>query len=301
MTRSWYRRTLPRVAAGVLLTTLPLLAQAGAGGGGPVPLRIKYKQGEINKYQTNMSVSLAGMGGPKGAQGGAMPIQQLSVMQQFKTSKLLPNGSAEVVVTTINMQGGAGMGTTPLPKPITLVMDSRGAVKATKGTMGGNVPTMFSNMLGSNALGTQQVPLPEKPVKPGDVWNNTLPMPGMGTGSIKGQFIKVETVGKHKTALLHYLLTMPIKIMMDSAMQPTRSATAAQMTMSGNVVMNVDNDVELQDGRLIRSSGSGNMLMTITSKNAPRQLPPKPGTPARPAPGNMKMNTNITLGTTLVE
>ncbi|MCW3098158.1 MAG: hypothetical protein JWL77_3776 [Chthonomonadaceae bacterium] len=292
------RRALPAMAAGVLLTVLPLLSQARAGGGGPVPLRMKYKQGEINKYQTNMAITIAGMGGPKGAQGGGMPIQQLSVMQQFKTNKLLPNGSAEVIVTTVNMQGGAGMGNTSLPKPVTLVMDSRGVVKATKGAATG----MMGGMLGSNALGTQQVPLPEKAVKPGDTWSNPLPMPGMGTGSIKGQFIKLETVGKHQTALLHYVLTMPVKIMMDSAMQPTQSAAAANMTMSGNVVMNIDNDVELQAGRLIRSSGAGTMLMTIASKTMPRQLPPKPGAPAKPpAPGNMKMNTNITLGTTLVE
>jgi hypothetical protein len=292
------QRALPAMAAGVLLTALPLLSQAGAGGGGPVPLRMKYKQGEINKYQTNMSITIAGMGGPNGAQGSGMPIQQVSVMQQFKTNKLLPNGSAEVIVTTVNMQGGMGMGNTPLPKPVTLVMDSRGTVKATNGAATG----MMGGMLGSNTLGTQQVPLPEKAVKPGDIWSNSLPMPGMGTGSIKGQFIKVETVGKHQTALLHYVLTMPVKIMMDSANHPTQSAAAAQMTMSGNVIMNIDNDVELQAGRLIRSSGTGNMLMTIASKTMPRQLPPKPGAPAKPpVPSSMKVNTNITLGTTLVE
>ena len=299
---SWYRRALPRMAAGVLLTTLPLLAQAGAGGGGPQPLRIKYTTGEINKYQSNMAITMVGMGGPKGAQGGGMPIQQVSVIQQFKTGKLLPNGSAEVLVTTLNMQGGGGMGSTPLPKPVTLVMDSRGAVTSSKGGSTAGSPAMFGNMLGSNALGMQQIPLPEKAVKPGDIWANSIPMPGMGTGNVKGQFVKVETVGKHKTALLHYLVTIPMKIMMDASMQPTQSAAAAQMTMSGNVVMNMDNDVELLAGRLIRSTGSGTMQMTITSKNTMKQLPRKAGSPPRPStPNNMMVNTQVTLGTTLIE
>jgi hypothetical protein len=302
MTRLWYQRALPRMAAGVLLTSLPLFAQAGAGGAGPTPLRIKYKAGEISKYQTNMAISLAGNGGPKGAQGGNMPLQQLSVVQQFKTSKVLPNGSAEIIVTTTNMQGGAGMGTTPLPKPVTLVMDSRGAVKSAQGNMGGNVPTMFSNMLGSNALGTQQIPLPEKAVKPGDIWANSYAMPGMGAGTVKGQYVRVQTVGKHKTALLHYLINIPVKMMMDSAMQPTQSAAAAQMTMSGTIVMNVDNDVDLLAGRLIRSTGNGNMVMTITSKNQPKPPAPRAGVAPRPvAPGTMKVNTTVTLGTTLIE
>ncbi len=301
MTRSWYRYALPRMAAGVLLAAFPLLAQAGSGGGAPAPLRIKYKQGEINKYQTNMSITLAGMGAKKGAQGGSMPIQQMSVMQEFKTSKLLPNGSAEVLITTTNMQSGAAMGSTPLPKPVTLVMDSRGSVKAAKGKPGGAMSSMFSGMMSSNALGTQQFPLPEKAVKPGDVWTTILPTPGMGTSTIKGQFVKVETVGKHKTALLHYVLMMPMKVMMDAAMQPTQSAAAATMTMSGNIVMNVDNDVEMLDGRLIRSSGSGTMLMTIIP-NGRKAIAPKPGSPSKqPMPGNMKFNTNISLGTTLVE
>ena len=294
-----HRRVLPRMAAGVLLAALPLLAQAGEGGSGPVTLRMKYRQGEISKYQTNMSVSLAGAGTRKNAPGGSMPLQQVSVTQEFKTNKLLPNGSAEVIVKTINIQAGAGASTPP--KPVTLIMDARGAVKATRGSLGSNASSMLNNMLGSNSLGTQQVPLPEKAVKPGDTWSNVLPMPGMGTGTVKGQFVKVETVGKHKTALLHYVLTIPIKMMTDAMMQPTQSAATAQMTMAGNFVMNVDNDIDLLEGRLIRSTGNGAMLMTLT-KIAPKTPAVKAGGPPRPSvPGTMTLNTAITVGTTLIE
>ena len=300
MTCSSYRRALPRMAAGVLLAAFPLFAQAGQGGSGPITLRVKYRQGEVNTYQTNMSISLAGAGTRKNAAAGSMPLQQLSAKQEFKTSKLLPNGSAEVIVKTTNMQGGAGSAAA-LPKPVTLIMDSRGTVKSTKGTLGSNAPSMFNNMLGSNSLGTQRAPLPEKAVKPGDTWSNSLPMPGMGTGMVKGQFVKVETVGKHKTALLHYVLTIPVKMMMDANQQPTQSAAAAKMTMSGNVVMNVDNDVDLLGGRLIRSTGNGAMVMTITT-NAPKPPALKTGGPPRPSvPGTMTINTTIALGTTLIE
>ncbi len=301
MTCSSHRRTLPRLAAGVLLTALPLVALAGQGGSGALTLRMKYRVGEISKYQTNMAITLAGAGVRKGAQGGSMPLQQTSVSQQFKTSKLLPNGSAEVLVSTLNIQGGAGQGPATMPKPVLLVMNSRGAVTATKGTLGSGAPSMFNSMLGSNSLGTQQVPLPEKAVKPGDTWSTSLVMPGMGTGTVKGQFVKVETVGKHKTALLHYLLTIPVKMMVDANNAPTQSAAAAIMTMSGNVVMNVDNDIDLPAGRLIRSTGNGTMAMKITN-TASKTPAPKVGGPPRPSvPGSMTVNTTITLGTTLIE
>lgn len=298
---SLHRRSVPRLMAGVLLSALPLLAQAGQSGSGPIPLRMKYRLGEVDKYQSNMSISVAAAGGPKGAQGGG-PMQQVAVFQEFKTSKLLPNGSAEVLVTTKNMMGGAGMGTMPPQKPVTLVMDARGAVRATKGAPGTSTPSMFGNMLGSNALGTQQMPLPEKPVKPGDTWSNSLPITGMGTGSVKGTFVKIGTVGKHRTALLHYVLTIPVKFMMDQSMQPTQSAAASVMTMSGSVIMNVDNDVDLLGGRLVRSTGNGAMAMTIVSKHPPQAASPKVGGPVHASiPTTMTVNTRITLGTTLVE
>ncbi len=303
MHRKRIQRTLPRLTAGLLLAALPLLATAGQGGSGPVTLRMKFKQGETSKYQTNMSVTMAGMGGPKGAPGkaGGVPMQQIAVLQQFKTDKLLPGGGAEVVVTTINMQGAAGMGSTPVPKPVTLIMDARGGVKVAKASQSAT-GSMMGSMMGANPLGLQQVPMPEKAVKPGDTWSSVMAMPGMGSGSVKGQFVKYETVGKHKTALLHYVVTMPIKMMMDASMQPTTSAATAQMTMSGNMVMNVDNDVAFTDGKLVRSSGNGTMVMTITSKGGMGVAPPKPGTAVKPtAPKGITVNTLITMGTTLVD
>lgn len=295
MNRLSYRQVLPVVAAGMLLTPLALFAQAG--GKGATLLRMKYKQGEVNKYQTNMAISAVPAGTPKGAGGGGQQLQQMSALQEFKTSKLLPNGSAEILVTTVNMQGGMGMGTTALPKPITLVMDSLGAVKSTKGSMGGNVPTMFSNMLGSNALGTQQIPLPAKAIKPGDSWTNNFSAPGMGAGSVKGRYVKTNVVGKHNTGLLHYVLNIPIKTMIDAKMQPTQNPAAAQLTMSGTIVMNIDNDIELSNGRLIRSTGSGTMTMSMVSKTQPKAG----GASKTPTPSAMTFNTSLTLGTTLIE
>jgi len=301
MSCSWYPRTLAPVAAGLLLTTLPLLAQTGAGGGGPVTLRMKYKMGEVSQYQSNMAVTMGGANGAGGAQSSGMPLQQVSVVQEFKTVKLLPNGGAQVTVTTINMQGGAGMGATTVPKPVTLIMDSRGGVTSAVGAKGNSSPSLLGGVMGSDALGTQQFPLPQSAVKPGSSWTTTLPISGMGTGNIKGQFVKFEAVGAYKTALLHYLLTIPVKVLLNAQMQPTQTAAASTATLSGTIVMNIDNDVDLQTGRLVRSSGTGTMSAQFTAKNPPKQLAPKPGAPAKPAgPLSTKMAINLTIGTTLV-
>jgi hypothetical protein len=67
-------------------------------------------------------------------------------------------------------------------------------------------------------------------------------------------------------------------------------------------VMNVDNDVEMAAGRLIRSTGNGTMQMSIATKNPPRQIPQKTGGKPNPSvPRNMMVNTQITLGSTLIE
>lgn len=290
-----YRRALPTLTAGMLLTALPIFAQTGDK---PLTLRVKYRQGEVSQYQTTMAISMAPPPGTAAPQGGAAPLQQISVLQQFQTSKVLPDGSAQVLVTTKNMQGG--MGATPMPKPVTLTMTPLGVVKSASGSMGKNASNMLNGMLGSNALGTQQFPLPTQAIKPGSSWNNSFSLGPMGTGSLKGQFVKINMVGKQKTALLHYILHMPIKTFMNGA-TPTPTAAGATMSMSGSVVMNVDNDIDLESGRLLRSTGNGTMAMAISPTNPPKAPPVKAGAPQRPAmPGSMKINTNVTLGTTLV-
>ena len=81
---------------------LPLVASAGQGDKGPFTLRMKFKQGDVLKYQVNMQMVMAIIM-PNQPQPMTMPSNSSMVLEQ-KVDKLLPNGGAEVTMTTKNQQ-----------------------------------------------------------------------------------------------------------------------------------------------------------------------------------------------------
>src|SRR5947207_3705134 len=84
------------------LLLLPLVASAGQGDKGPFTLRMKFKQGDVLKYQVNMQMVMAIIM-PNQPQPMTMPSNSSMVLEQ-KVDKLLPNGGAEVTMTTKNQQ-----------------------------------------------------------------------------------------------------------------------------------------------------------------------------------------------------
>lgn len=289
-----------------LLALTPLMAVAGQGDNGPFTIRMKFKSGEVNRYQTNMQLTLGGlnMGGKSGspAPASATPLQAVTVVQQFKVTKLLPNGGAQVEATTISTQGnlaGQPMNLQNSTPPVMIGLDSRGNVTSQQ-VPGNTVPGggMLGNLLGTGAMGMQGLSLPDKSVRPGDFWVQKIAIPKIGTAVMKGSFVSVQKIGRYRVARIHTTLNMPIHTGMDAAMKPTAKPAVATATLSGVMTMSYDSDFALDAGKLIRTSGSGTAAIELARAG----MPQKTGGPnAAPAVPPMKMNVKIAVGSSLME
>lgn len=283
-------RSASLVIGGLLL----IPAAVPAGQGNAVTLRMKFKPGETLKYQTTMQMNIEM---PMMAQAGGMKMD-MSMVQLQKVLKALPNGGGDIEVTTSDTKmtmNGQPMNA-PATPTITMTYDAQGNVKGVKGMpqAAGN-PMMGGGMMNSNQMQMQGTFLPAKPVKPGDVWTLTVKMPGMtSSATVKGQYIKAETIGRYKTAKIRTVLSSPMNMMMNAQGQPTTNAKLAAMKMLGTMTMTMDTNFAISEGKMVRQAGNGGMNMTMK----PVGTPPK-GSPQMP--NGMKMNMKMRMGSNLIE
>jgi hypothetical protein len=303
-----------RTLSGAALLLLPFAA-GGQGDNSPVALRLKFKPGEVSKYQTNaqfvISLPMQSKPTPGSRSGNAATVpSQLSMVQQVKVNKVLPNGDGELSITTLSTQssmGGqpGGISTTP-SKPIVMTYSPHGNAVAVHNAPSGGVAGefMFSSLLGSGAVNMSGLYLPTNPVKPGDTWTQKVTLPSMAnSATIKATFQKVETVGRYRTAHIHTLLSMPVNAMLDINLKPTRQAAKAQSTANGTVSMTFDTNFAIAEGKVIRSAGNGNASLSIHMRQpASKPANGKPGA-ARPDPLPQALNLTVktTIGTNLIE
>ena len=278
------------------LALLPLAAAAGPNDA--ITLRMKFKTGDVSDYQTTVqfTIDMSGLSGkpkdpkaPSSPQPGNM-TQQMMLLQHIKVVKVLTNGNGQVEVTTTNAQSGGAS------KPVSMTYDPLGNIVSMQnaGTGGGLGGMMFVGVFSSNAA-VQGAYLPSKAVKPGDTWTQKVTIPGnAGTGMATAKYIKMTTVGRFNTAHIQSTLTLPIKVMMDAANQPT-TAEKAVTTSTGTVNMTFENDFAVAEGKLVRSAGNGTMSMTTVSK-ASSSTGSATGTPPK-----MTFNVKLTSSSNLTQ
>lgn len=280
---------------GVIL--LPVLVLAGQSSA-PVTLRMKYRMGETNKYQTNANIDV----------NGGMKFD-VSAVQIHKVQKTFTDGGADVEITTTEARNnGQPTGATP---PIIMSYDSRGMIRGMRGAIAGG--DMMGGMFNTGAMQMQGAFLPEKPVKSGEKWAQTFKMTGISSGAkASSEFLKVERINRYLTAKIRTKITAPMTLMLDSAVQPTTDPKKAAMKGVGTLSMTVDTNFAIADGKMIRTAGSGLINMTMKPTNAPIQPPkkgPAPKTtkvppkskPATEAANGLKINLKMQMGSNLIE
>lgn len=276
--------------SGLLL--VPVLAPAGQGS--LIALKMKFNPGETSKYQTTMQMNIEM---PMMQQAGGMKMD-MSMVQVQKVVKAQPNGGGDIQITTtdtrMNMNGQPM--NSPASPPVTLTYDSQGNPKSVKGlpkdAPGGAV---LGNMFNAGSMQMQGAFLPAKAVKPGDTWMQTVKMPGItSSAKVKGKFIKLEKIGRYRTAKIRTTLTGPMNLLMDAQGQPTNSAKQATMKMSGTMKMTTDTNFAISEGKMIRQAGSGTINLTMLPLGGAAS---KGASPAN----NMKMNMKMSLGSNLIE
>ncbi|MCS6776427.1 MAG: hypothetical protein RMJ43_00985 [Chloroherpetonaceae bacterium] len=289
-----------RAGAGLIIAGLLLPLAGLAGQNGPVTLRMKFKPGETLKYQTTLQMNIET---PMMAQNGAMKMD-ISMVQNQKVLKALPAGGGDVEVTTTDTRASMNGQPMSLPSnpPVTLTYDAQGNVRGVKGLPKDAAPLMGGGMAGANQMQLQGTFLPAKPVKPGDTWTMNVKLPGTtgGNAVVKGQFLKMETIGRYRTAKIRTVLTGPMNLMMNAQGQPTTDAKQAAMKMTGTMTMTVDSNLAITEGRLIRQAGNGVMRLTMK----PIGSTAGSGTAAKgngQLPNSMAMTMKMRMGSNLIE
>ncbi len=281
---------------------VPLAAWAQTPGGQiTYTLQAKYKAGEIQRYQTSLLTQtiLPTMG---------TSTMSLNMVQEQKTDKVLPDGSAEITLTTLNGQGT--LNDKPIEmetnkKPIRMVFDKRGNVKALL-----DVPKDAQNLGGMFGRNSQLngAYLPIKPVKFGESWTATVTMPtnggGKTTATVKSSFVRIEQIGRFRTARLRSQLTAPMAIMTDGQGQITQNAAKALVKLTGKITMNYDTNFAIDEGKLIRSSVKGSINMTgkVLTPTKPAPKTAKTGTKAKPTSAQpVAIQVQMQMGNSLIE
>ncbi|HZO88710.1 MAG TPA: hypothetical protein VFB38_10265 [Chthonomonadaceae bacterium] len=295
-TRSAGRRNVVRWGLCALLL-LPLMAYAGQGANGPFLLRMRFKQGEINKYRTMVQATMT-MTQPNQPQPMTIPIT-MNMVQEQKVLRADPNGGGEVIVTLMDQHNT--LGTQPMVgqniPPLTLRFDPLGRATSIKGIPANNpASNMLNGPMNVSGLIGVGVSLPARAVKPGDKWTQPISLPGItGVGKATSTFLRVENVGHFRTARIRTRVSIPMNMLMDARGQPTRSASQAILTMAGSTAMTVDNNLAIAEGKLIKAGGNG--VITLAMKpNRPARSGPRPG-----VPNNMKMRISMNVATELVQ
>jgi hypothetical protein len=275
---------------------------------GSYVLKMRFKPGAVSRYQTVANV-VTMIHVPAGQEPPTTNIK-VNLVQQMTVAKALPGGGGEVATTTQSGQilmNDKPYGASPAGSvPITTTYSANGDILKISGlplNQPGN-NALFGGILGSGALNLQRVYLPGKPVRPGDTWNQTVTTPNLmfaSKGSATTKFVKLEKVGRYQTARLRTEMKMPMKILLTMALAPTTNPKQAANTATGTLKLTFDSNFALEDGKVIRSAGSGGGTFSIAA------IPPKtqPGKLGRSAPATpqapLKVDLNIQIGNSLIE
>jgi|SRR5579872_5870261 len=266
---------------------------------GQLVLQVKFKPGEALKYQAKMQFGirlppqLGGAAPSQNGSGEAMGGATIAVnaTQDVKVRRAGATGGGDLDVTTTGQNSLPGQPSV-LPndiKPALMSYDGQGkllSVKRESETASSN--PMYGAMLGRGLYSMQGLALPAKPIKVGETWSQSVQVqdiPGKPSSTIKGTLVRMENIGKYRTARLHLVVTTPVKGYLDAALQPTDRPADAASTMTGTSVVTDDIDFAVAEGLVVRSSSRGITTMSVAiGKPTPPAATPKRKKGAAPAP-----------------
>ena len=257
-------------------------------------LRMKFKQGDINRYKmkvTTRVVSPSGLGGET-----KTTDNDASMVSEQKTTKLLDSGAAEIIttLTSFDMKTDGKTSGAPNIPTVTMQMTPTGKVLSTKSEDTAATDAL-KNMF-TSAFSSPQSFLPNDAVTIGAKWTQTMNLPGAVSGkegTMDCSLTRIETVNGVKTALIHAIMKVPMLAMLDAMGQPTKVESDAMALFDGTIVSNMDINFAIDEGRIVRTVSSGDSEIAIKlGKAAPAEaaafLP-------KDAKVTMKMNMNMSL------
>lgn len=243
----------------VLLFVAACAAQAE-----PMKLAYKFTKNEVDKYKLSMNMTVNMPGLPDGK-----PLDmKMEMTLRQRTLEVYPDGSARVRASyAVDRVTGPGMDNAkskvPQQSTVVMTMAPDGRVSNVEGLeklMGASgIPGMdmsqFGNMMGMNAM------FPENPVDTGYTWNQTIPIPFLGTdATVKSSVLSVgEKIWSIPTVKIcqDFAMTGDMAKMMQSVMGSSSSGGAVPAGLTGNMAMNgkMEFDFAHSIGKILKGKG----------------------------------------------
>ena len=238
-----------------------------------------FKVGDTITYRVHTTVSGSLL---IGAQQIPLNSDQ-TLTQVLKVQSVDNSGTATVDVTTQDVVGVAGSGTTTLgPASVVLQIGADGRIQSgAAAQIGGRIPSIP----GSDQLTPV---LPGHPVKPGDSWDKAYSrLNPYGRGEISftshNRYVKDEAVGGRDAAVIDTTLRGPIDFTIDFSKLPVAAgATASPVTGIIHYTGAIDSGhrywIGLTDQQVLKSTGSVtyrlSYVMTVPAGQAggPQQI-----------------------------
>ena len=231
----------------------------------PVELRMKFKSGDINKYQMTMQANLVLPGQP--ANATTLYDTNLSMNLQQRVVKINKDGSAQVEITTLSGSGSvSGQNFKPDigGKPSLITFDARNNIVTVKDLPHSlNSDDVTGKLFQSGALSTQGVYLPKQPVRIGDKWMQKVNIASLGKdngGSVQTTFVRMEPVGLYQTARLRSLMKIPFMLVDTTSKTP--------VPLKGMLNMAYDSNLAVAEGKVVRSAGEGAITVVVAAPAA---------------------------------
>ncbi|HAH87040.1 MAG TPA: hypothetical protein DCL60_06670 [Armatimonadetes bacterium] len=257
-------------------------AQASAENASPAPetalLQYKFTQGELLRYQVVMDISMKMdmPGAPDSAAMGNIPSSRTVMVLRQRAVKLLPGGDAEINMAIESMSitfGGQSINYPAEKLPVfTLVTSPSGEIKDinVKGGVKGIDVNKLVNSWQNN------VSFPANPIKVGDTWAQTLPLPlpsGRGTIQADNQLTALNIKqGGYTVAAIKQTLGGDFTYNMAV---PSGKSNSKTMNMKGTVSGGGIIYFSPECGRLVQSEGT--MLMQTSVNMSAEQAKSMPG------------------------
>ena len=267
---------------------------------------MKFKPGDINRYQMTMRANIMLPGQP--AQAVTRYDTDIGMTVQQRVLKTNADGSADVAISTLNGSGtvnGQYFHPATNDKPAVITFDARNNIVTAKDLPKNASDTdVTGRIFQSGALSTQGVYLPKQSVKIGEHWTQTISIAGLSKGSsgtVQSTLVRLEPVGLYQTARLRSVMKIPFVIM-------DRTAKTA-VPLNGMLNMVYDSNLALMEGKVIRSAGNGDITVTV---NTPGSAPPASASvsktggkttapPKKPSPSQpLKVTVKLQLGNNLI-
>lgn len=273
-------KTAPTVSTTKSLSTVDAARNTPAAKSEPIELRMKFKPGDINKYQMTMQANILI---PGQAANVTNPYDtHISLIVQQNVVKVHADGSADVAISTQNGTGvvnGKQYKPALNEKPSLLTFDARNNIVAAK-NLPKAAPTadLTGQIFQSGALSTQGVYLPQQPVWIGDTWTQkaNIASLGNGSGTVKTTFLRMEPIGLYSTARLRSVMKIPFVIV--------NGSSKLKVSLSGMLTMTYDSNLAVKEGKIVRSTGDGDITVVVVLPETPSAKPTKPETGKKPSP-----------------